>query len=221
MVNHELRTPLTSIKGSLGILNHSLSKQLYPDDVVHMADIALRNTDRLLDIVNDILDVAKLEAGKLTLKTRPIKIATLLTRSVELNTPYCTKCDCQVNLSLAKDIASLEIKGDEHRLLQVLGNFISNAAKFTHKGDTIEVVAVLKGDSVRLSVTDHGPGISKENQKKIFKRFSQLGDTGNNKLPGTGLGLNICKHIVELHGGTIGYDVKKGKTTFFFDLPKR
>ena len=221
MVNHELRTPLTSIKGSLSILNHSLSKQPFSNDLVHMADIALRNTDRLLNIVNDILDVAKLEAGKLALNIKPVKLATLITRSVELNAPFCTGCGCRLNLSLPEDIASLEIKGDEHRLLQVLGNFISNAAKFTHKGDTIEVTAALEGHRIRLGVTDHGPGISEEHQKEIFKRFSQLGNTGNSKLPGTGLGLNICKHIIELHGGTIGFDVQKGSTTFFFDLPKK
>lgn len=219
MVNHELRTPLTSIKGSLGLLNHSLGSQSVSGEVTRLADIASRNTDRLLTIINDILDLAKLEARELELNTAPIGLAILITRAVELNTPYCTGCGCQLTFSLPKAIESRVIQGDEHRLLQVLGNLISNSAKFTHKGDTIEVTAVLKGRHIRLSVTDHGPGISAADQQKIFKRFSQLGNTGNSKLPGTGLGLNISKHIIELHGGKIGFDVKKDRTTFYFDLP--
>lgn len=220
MVSHELRTPLTSIKGSLGLLNNNLSQQQTSPQTSQLASIALRNTDNLLSIVNDILDVAKLEAGKMQLEYREFSIMHLLRQAVELNEAYAANNACSLTVIAAPALSDIRILADEQRLLQVLANLISNATKFTHTDDTIELKAEVHDSHVVITVTDHGQGISIADQKLIFRRFEQLGIHGNSRLPGTGLGLNICKHIVELHQGQIGFDVvANDHTSFYFSLP--
>ena len=220
MVNHELRTPLTSIKGSLGILNDQLVKTSADEKLQQLSSIALRNTDQLLNIVNDILDVAKLEAGKMQLRLQPLDLAVLLEKAVELNQAFVDKCDCRLSLSMDESIRDVQLLGDEQRLIQVLNNLISNAAKFTYAGDVIEVAARVSDDKAHVTVTDHGCGIAEADQKLLFLRFEQLSNQGNAKFPGTGLGLNICKHIIDLHGGEIGFEDEPGvSTTFWFELP--
>lgn len=220
MVSHELRTPLTSIKGSLGLLGNNLSRETVSSQTSQLANIALRNTDSLLSIVNDILDVAKLEAGKMPLDYREVNILHLLQQTLELNEAYATKNDCGLKIIASPEMADVRVRADEQRLLQVLANLISNATKFTHSGDVIELKAEQEHGQVLISVIDHGPGISKADQKLIFRRFEQLGANGNSRLPGTGLGLNICKHIIELHDGKIGFEVVENeRTVFFFRLP--
>lgn len=220
MVNHELRTPLTAIKGSLGLLKHNLQSETASAQTRELSALAARNTDRLLNIVNDILDVAKLEAGKLKLNLAPLDIVELTQRAVELNEPFCTRCVVEIHWQVEDGHEQIWVKGDEQRLLQVLTNLISNAAKFTHEGDTVEIAITKNSDQVMVSVTDHGPGISEEDQAMLFSRFEQLHNKGDGKQPGTGLGLNISKHIVELHHGAIGFEVVPAKsTTFYFSLP--
>lgn len=218
MVNHELRTPLTSINGALSLVLNQVTGELSPQ-ATQLIEVAYRNGKRLLNIVNDILDIAKLEAGKMEMHTGSVELVPFLQKAIELNRPYCKGCSCKIELRVI-DGDHVSIMGDENRLLQVMSNLISNAAKFTHENDTIEVSLSQKGNQVQIGITDHGPGIPKKNQKDLFTKFKQLGKGSNTKMPGTGLGLNICKLIVEQHGGTITCESIPGDhTTFLFTLP--
>lgn len=218
MVNHELRTPLTSINGALSLMRNRVTGEL-PDQAMQLVDVAYRNGERLLNIVNDILDVSKLEAGKMDMQMAAIELEPFLRKAIELNRPYCESYGCQLELRPANDGTPPRVTGDEQRLLQVMSNLISNAAKFSHAGDTVEVFFRREGDRVQIGVTDHGPGIPQHNQQDLFTKFKQLGRESNAKAPGTGLGLNICKLIVEQHGGGIACDSVPGDhTTFRFTL---
>jgi len=217
MVSHELRTPLTSLKGSLGILNYqadSLSDAMKP-----MMDIAVRNADQLLVIVNDILDLAKMEAGKLEMHFSKVNIVELAQQALQLNASYIERCTCHASLEVSSDVKSIFANADQQRLLQVISNFISNSAKFSSDKGQIIISVDVDGDYVKLNVTDYGEGIPEEHQHKLFMKFQQLSGVENQKLPGTGLGLNISKHIIDAHHGEIGFDsVPNKKTTFFFKL---
>jgi signal transduction histidine kinase len=218
-VSHELRTPLTSINASLSLLANNKAGKL--ESGQHkMVEIAVRNSDRLLGIVNDILDLAQLEAGKLGIDRHSYNLISLLEDAVELNRPYCLQCDCRIVLEYDPVDATRWINCDENRLLQVLTNLITNAAKFSRDADRIEVRLIVDGDSARIEVTDHGHGIPVDQQKYVFERFKQIGLPVNRKMPGTGLGLRISKQLIELQGGTIGFDSVPGeRTTFYIVLP--
>ena len=219
MVNHELRTPLTSINGSLSLIRNQVTGEI-PPQAMQLIDVAYRNGERLLNIVNDILDVSKLEAGKMEMQMASFDVQKFLQKAIELNRPYCDAYGCKLALRPFDISSPSQVKGDENRLLQVMNNLISNAAKFTHASDTVEISLLQMGDYVQVGVTDHGPGIPQANLKDLFTKFKQLGKDSNAKAPGTGLGLNICKLIVEQHGGNIGCESEPGKhTTFQFTLP--
>lgn len=219
MVNHELRTPLTSINGALSLLRHEVTSTL-PPQAMQLVDVALRNSGRLLNIVNDILDVSKLESGKMEMQMTLFSLTDFLKKSVEMNRIYCETFGCQLKLHIADDIGAMQVKADEGRLMQVMNNLISNAAKFSHASDIIEIAARSREGRLLISVTDHGKGIPADKQHDLFKKFKQLSLTSNDKAPGTGLGLNISKLIVEQHGGTIHcVSVPHEYTTFEFSLP--
>jgi len=218
MVSHELRTPLTSITGSLSLLMHK--KNEMPETMETMVDIAHRNSFRLLGIVNDILDLAKLEAGKLKLDNKNLDLAALLQQAIELYENYCKQCECHILFENRGDSEPISVQADEQRLLQVLGNLISNAAKFTTRGDTIKITLEKQQHMACIKVTDHGPGLTQQQQKDLFEKFKQLHSNSNEKLPGTGLGLNICKNIIELHHGSISCESVPGQyTSFSITLP--
>ena len=219
MVNHELRTPLTSIHGAASLLHHHARQQLDAASQP-MLDVLQRNTHRLLNLVNDILDISRLESGRLTLQQKPLDMESLVNSAIEMNEMYCKQCGCEVLLKNSAPAGALRVMGDEQRLQQVLSNLISNAAKFTKPNDVAEIALDLVDGYAQVSVTDHGPGIPPGQQDRLFQKFSQLGNAGNGKLPGTGLGLAISKQIIELHQGKLGFDsVPNQHTTFYFSLP--
>ena len=219
MVSHELRTPLTSINGSLSLLLNDIVGRLSSKQH-EMVDIAARNTSRLLCIVNDILDLAKLEAGKLEIDKKPGNILYLIEKSIELNIPYCTQCGCSIAFDHTQQAEAIMVSCDENRVLQVLSNLISNAAKFSFKSSNIKLSLVINNNSARIEVTNNGPGIPQDQQEFVFQKFKQIGTSVNQKLPGTGLGLKISKQIIELHHGTIGFEsCPDALTTFYFTLP--
>ncbi len=216
MVSHELRTPLTSIKGALSIINHMESS--VDEQARSMLEIATRNSDQLLSIVNDILDLAKMEAGKLEMDFQEVNLVELLEQSLQMNRAYIEQCGCEASLELA-DNTDIKACIDPQRIAQVISNLLSNAAKFSAKGGHIELTLRLEDNLIRISVIDHGSGIPEEQQALLFKKFRQIGKSSNQKLPGTGLGLNICKHIIEAHDGEIGFaSVPNEKTEFYFTL---
>lgn len=219
MVSHELRTPLTAIYGSLSLLHNNKIGKL-DESEKQIVDISYRNTERLLDLVNDILDMAKLESGKLEIEKEELNILTLLEKAVELNADYCKGCNVDLILKHQGNNSPIMVNGNERRLLQVMSNFISNAAKFTHDNDTIEIGLELDNEYAVVEVTDHGVGIPPEQQNLLFSKFKQLDTKINHKLPGTGLGLNISKKIIELQDGIIGFtSIPDEKTIFYFKMP--
>lgn len=219
MVSHELRTPLTSMQGSLSLLINKFSDEM-KDQQRSLLDVSFRNTMRLLKIVNDILDLTKLESKNLTIEKYPVNLVDIMKKAVELNQEYCSLCDVGIQFVNGDQNTQVLVEGDENRLLQVISNLISNAAKFTHVEDIIEIdVRVVNGFAV-VEVVDHGQGITEAQIPRLFEKFKQLEGDVNGKLPGTGIGLNICKQMVELHNGILEVESEPDKRTrFFFSLP--
>lgn len=217
VVSHELRTPLTSISGSLGLLKGGVAGDL-PDQAKSMIDIAHNNCDRLVRLINDILDIEKIEAGKIRFEFRPLDIAQLVRDAVAANAGFAEGLG--VEIALPADLPDARIEGDYDRLIQVLTNLISNAAKFAPPESAVTVSAVVEDGNVRISMIDRGPGISEEFQDRIFGKFAQADASDSRQKGGTGLGLNISKAIVERHDGEIGFVTEIGAgTEFYFDLP--
>lgn len=219
MVSHELRTPLTALSGSLSLLRHGRVGQLDPASR-QLVELAQRNAERLLILVNDILDVTKMEAGRLEMQSQPLDLVALVQKAVELNQAYLDRCGCRVLLELAAGTEPVTIRGDESRLLQVLTNLLSNAAKFSAGHETIAMRLSRADRFARIEVTNHGPGIPEADQVLVFRKYQQIDSGGHQKLPGTGLGLHISKQIVELHHGELTFESHPDDyTTFRVDLP--
>jgi len=218
IVSHELRTPMTSLHGSLRILEHE-SMNL-KESVKPMVDIALRNSDQVLKIVNDILDLSTMQVGKLKMNSSRVDLIEVVKNSLELNQAYINKLGCEAELRISEGTPSIFVDGDEQRLLQVSANLISNAAKFSNKKEKFIVALEVEDGVVEFSVTDFGVGIALADQEKLFKKFQQFGFDKNQQQPGTGLGLNITKHILEAHHSQIEFESLPGeRTKFFFKLP--
>ncbi len=213
-VSHELRTPLTSIMGALGLMRSRVVGQL-SEKAQHLVTIAYDNCDRLVCLINDLLDVEKMEAGKIAFDFKAQNLENLLMQAKEQNELFADQHGATIVVEpLAHDI-TLEV--DEGRFAQVMANLLSNAAKYSPAGGKITIAAKPLDGAVRISVSDEGPGIPEEFRPRIFGRFAQA---DGRKKGGTGLGLNIAKAIVEAHKGTIGFDTTDGQgTTFYFDLP--
>lgn len=212
-VSHELRTPLTSIRGALGLLEGNVFGRL-PSDVMEVVEIARLSTDRLIRLVNDILDIEKLDSGKMELRRVVISVEKILQTTLDGLHHYARERGVEIESEVQ---GSLMIFADRDRIDQVLTNLISNALKFSPQGALVRVCAVLNEQRrVRITVQDQGPGIAKENQTRLFGRFQQLDATDNRQYGGTGLGLAICKAIVEQHGGRIGVESEIGNGSVFF-----
>ncbi len=217
IVSHELRTPLTSIRGSLGLLVSGVMGE-FPEKAKKLLDIANNNCERLLLLINDILDIEKIEAGKMDFQVKIHDLNQLVAESIAANKMYADKFG--LSLEFIQPKSSTQVHVDSGRLMQVLANLISNACKFSPKDDTITVGIKRINSAVRVSVSDNGPGISKEFQSRIFQKFSQEDSSDTRGKGGTGLGLNISKTIIEKLGGTLDFVSKPNKgTTFYFDLP--
>ncbi|HEY9756754.1 MAG TPA: ATP-binding protein [Oculatellaceae cyanobacterium] len=217
-VSHELRTPLTSIRGSLGLLEGGIAGAITPKARA-LVEIGRVESDRLIRLINDILDIKKIETGNFTLKKVSIDIDELVSESLEGIMGMAT----QANVALESSVtAKLKIQADRDRVLQVLNNLLSNAIKFSQPKTTAKVcvVDVPETGMVRFSVTDQGPGIKDEDRHKLFGMFQQIDQSDSRAKGGSGLGLSISKAIVEKHGGTIGLETEVGRgSTFWFELP--
>ena len=217
-VSHELRTPLTAIHGSLSIINSEFFKSIENKTVISMLDIAERNSERLLLLINDLLDMEKIESGKFEFKLSTYNLKNLIEESLKENKSYGDKYN--IPIKLVSDVPNTDINVDKGRFLQILANLISNAAKFTKADTSIEISIAIDVAFVTISVTDFGPGISDDFKNKIFKKFSQEDSSDTRKPGGTGLGLSITKKIVEQFGGEINYESSLGKgSRFYFSIP--
>jgi signal transduction histidine kinase len=216
-VSHELRTPLTSISGSLGLLMGNAAGNL-PAPMARMLAIAHSNSQRLVRLVNDILDIEKMEAGRVVFNFSRVDIQPLVAQAVEANRGFAEGYGVRVRLE--GEHAAVAVRADPDRFLQVVTNLLSNAIKFSSPDNEV-VVAIEKGtDMVRLTVRDHGPGISVDFKPFIFEKFAQADAGDSRQKGGTGLGLSIVKQIVERLSGEVGFaDAPGGGTIFHVQLP--
>jgi len=216
-VSHELRTPLTSIKGALGLITSGVLGAL-PPKINDLANIANNNCSRLTNLINDILDLEKIKAGKYEFKYEELEINSIIEQSVVLNQSYADQFG--MKLSVDMHFEEAYIKADKNRLLQVLSNLISNAVKFSKLGGEVKIISEIQGEQIKVSVVDNGIGIPDDSKYKIFQSFSQVDSSDTRSKGGTGLGLSISKLIVEKMGGEIDFEsVAQEGSIFFFTLP--
>ncbi|MBI3563485.1 MAG: PAS domain S-box protein [Gammaproteobacteria bacterium] len=217
-VSHELRTPLTSIRGSLGLLVGGAGG-LLPTQAKTLVNIANKNTERLLLLINDILDMEKIESGKMVFHYKLLNLRQFIDTAVQANQAYGEQF--AVRFTVTQCPEDVSIYADEDRLLQVMNNLLSNAAKFSPRGGNVDISAVKRAHKVRIAVTDSGKGIPQVFHKDMFKKFAQADASDTRQLGGTGLGLSISKAIIDQHGGLIDFISRENfGTTFFFDLPE-
>lgn len=215
-VSHELRTPLTSIRGSLLLISGGVTGEISPK-ARELLDIANVNIERLTRLINDILDIDKIESGELTLSVRSYDGESLLQQSISENRGSAHQKD--VDLAL-EPVPHVLIDVDKDRFLQIMTNLISNAIEFSQAEQKVTVRTSIVRDRLRIQVEDQGPGIPEEFRSRIFGKFAQADSSDTRLKGGTGLGLSICKALVEKFGGQIGYTSAVGVgTTFYFDLP--
>ncbi|MET0138094.1 MAG: ATP-binding protein, partial [Sphingobium sp.] len=218
-VSHELRTPLTSIVGSLGLLRVGAFEAL-SDQSRRLVTIAENNANRLIRIVNDLLDAEKLQSGLMEFAFVPTDMRDVIAGSVDAMTGLAGTHG--VTLQFAAPDAPVIVHGDAERLMQVVGNLLSNAIKFSPSGETVTVSVAGDKGRARIAIADRGPGIPPDLRDRMFTRFAQATGTASaaNTTPGTGLGLSISRDIVRFHEGTIRFDDNPdGGTIFSFDIP--
>ncbi|MFM2315309.1 MAG: hypothetical protein RLZZ04_4587 [Cyanobacteriota bacterium] len=216
IASHEMRTPLTAIHGVLGLLAAGRLGKL-SESGAKMAEMALRNGDRLVRLVNDILDLERIESGRDEINRQPCNSAELIQLAIDTITPMAA----EQQITLKTKSQSIELLADRDRLVQTLSNLISNGIKFSPANSTILISAQLVQQNVLFAVQDWGRGIPKDKLETIFERFQQVDASDSRQKGGTGLGLAICRHIVEQHQGQIWVDSIYGEgSTFFFTLPQ-
>ena len=216
MTSHELRTPLTSIQGMVKIVSSGMAGEVN-DTQKESLDIALRNIERLSRLINDLLDVSKIEAGNMELRVESVNLADLVRQVGDTFRPLVHERGLELRMSVQPENLTLPI--DRDRIIQVFTNFMHNAVKFTRKG-FIDLIVQDEGPQVRCTVADTGPGIAPGYLPRLFGKFQQAGSQAATGEKGSGLGLSLCKGLVELHGGKVWVESELGKgTRFIFTLP--
>jgi PAS domain S-box-containing protein len=217
IVSHDLKSPLTALQGSLHLLGHGTLGSLN-DRGKELVDGMQQETKRLLRLVSDLLDIARMEAGHIELDRQLIDVAVVIDQAIKaVMLPAKEK-----SIELRVDCQPMEISADPDRLIQILINLLSNAIKFAPPKSEVTVASALNQDTLEIKVCDQGPGVPAESQSRIFERFHQVADQSQSNKDGTGLGLAICKLLVEAHGGTIGVESAEGTgATFWVKLPRK
>ncbi len=215
VVGHELRTPLTSIRGSLGLLAGGVLGEL-PNEAADMLALAITNTDRLVRLINDILDIERMDAGRIEIERAPVKASELVDQSIQVVEVTAT----QAKVRIEADVENLAVSADADRIVQVLVNLLGNAIKFSDRGSTVRVTVVSERGCARFSVRDTGRGIPADRIETIFERFRQVDSSDSREKGGTGLGLAIARAGVEQHGGRMWAESEEGSgSTLHFTLP--
>jgi signal transduction histidine kinase len=218
-VSHELRTPLTSIYGALSLLQSGKLVTL-PTKAEKLVEIASSNCKQLSRLINDLLDIEKLAAGKMLFEMKRLNVVPLLQRAINDHQPYADLHKITLALHVDKQIDELFVYVDEHRLLQILTNFLSNAVKFSPESGSVILSATVTSDEIEIAVQDQGAGIPEDFKSKIFAKFSQADASSSKVKGGTGLGLALCKELVEAMNGSIDYRSEPGcGARFFVRLP--
>lgn len=217
-VSHELRTPLTSITASLGLLVASTVDTL-PKPAQKLMTIAFRNSQRLTRLINDILDIQKMEAGEVVFAIAPVNVGPVVEQAIEANRAIAESQGVQVRFD--KRLEADMVPADPDRLVQVVTNLLSNAIKFSSAGQEVLVAIEDAAGHVRISVMDHGAGIPEAFKPRIFQKFAQADGSDSRLRGGTGLGLSIAREIIVRHGGKVDFtDAPGGGTVFRVDLPR-
>ena len=217
-VSHELRTPLTSIAGSLGLLAGGAAGQM-PAPMLRLLKIAHKNSERLVRLINDILDIEKMESGNIVFDLKRVELRALVEQSIEANRGFSENYGVRLLLGPASPVAL--VRADPDRLMQVITNLLSNAIKFSPRDGEVLVAIAPRDNQFRITVRDHGAGIPMEFRPHIFEKFAQADASDARQKGGTGLGLNIVKQIVTLLGGAVSFECPAyGGTSFHVDLPR-
>jgi signal transduction histidine kinase len=217
-MSHELRTPLNAVIGFSEVLSERMFGDLNEKQEEYLKDIHASG-QHLLSLINDILDLSKIEAGRMELELSDFNLPAALDSALALVRERAGRHGIALHMTLDERLG--QIQGDERKIRQVVLNLLSNAIKFTPEGGRIDVAAVPRDGSVEVSVTDTGVGIAPEDQEAIFEEFRQVG-TADKKVEGTGLGLALSRKFVELHGGRIWVQSQEGVgSTFTFTIPVR
>ena len=217
-MSHELRTPLNAVIGFSQVLRDEMVGPVNEKQAEYLDDIT-SSGNHLLSLINDVLDLSKVEAGQVELEVRPFSLREALNRGVVMVREHASEDGVRIALDADRDVDVVD--GDERRIKQVIFNLLSNAVKFTPSGGEVDVSATRVNGEVRVSVADTGPGVAPEDRERIFEEFQQS-DTGDGYREGTGLGLALSKRFVELHGGRIWLESEVGHgSTFTFSLPAR
>ncbi len=216
-VSHELRTPLTSITASLALLSAGGVGRL-PDPAARLIGIAHSNSQRLVRLVNDILDIEKIQSGKMSFHLAEVNARAVVEQVIETSRAYAD--DLGVTVRLDPEAVPGRVRADADRLAQVVGNLLSNAIKFSPRGEEVIVGVSDRADAIRITVRDHGPGIPDAFKSRVFEKFAQADSTDTRQKGGTGLGLSIVDEIVKRLGGEVGFESEVGVGTLFFvELP--
>ncbi len=216
-VSHELRTPLTSIKGYVDLILDGDAGEINEIQQEFLG-IVKENSDRLVELINDMLDISRIESGRIHFKVQPIAVDDVVQGAVDTFKAVLSQTGRSVKVRVPDDLPP--VAADPDRVGQVLINYLSNALKYSPNGGQVAVTAKREGDFVRIGVRDHGLGISREDQKRLFTKFYRVDSALTRDIGGTGLGLSICKSIIELLGGEIGVRSRAGEgSTFWFTLP--
>jgi signal transduction histidine kinase len=217
-LSHEVRTPLTSIRGALGLIAGGAAGPL-PEPVRRLVELASANTERMVTLVTQMLDVQRLESRDLAVSMEPLDLTAVVSRSIDLQRPLAERFGVRLQVPVPAPVPP--VRGNADRLTQVMANLLSNAIRFTPAECTVTVAVNHVNDGVRISVTDSGPGIPEAFRTRVFEPFARGEQPGGERdVPGSGLGLSICKRIVEEHHGHIGFvSGPRAGTTFYVDLP--
>ena len=216
-MSHELRTPLNSIIGFADLLYEQVYGELNERQLKSVGNIS-KSGKHLLSLINSILDLSKVEAGKMELNYKQFELASKINTIKSLVSPIADKKNIQIEIDIDSDLAT--ICADEARFAQVMYNLVDNAIKFSYENGHIKIGARRKGEMVEITVCDTGIGVKPEDQSKLFKPFSQVDSFLSKKYEGTGLGLSLVKQIVKLHGGYVWFRSNPGEgSTFAFAIP--
>lgn len=217
MVSHELRTPLTSIRAALGLIEGGQTEPI-GEGTMELISIARDECDRLVRLINDLLDIKKIEANKIQLKMEELQPDDIVNSVMSTIRGFAQESKIRI---VPKEIRAEKFIGDRDRIIQVLTNLVSNAVKFSPPQSEVVISTELVGNSqIKFSVEDHGPGIPEVSRANLFTAFHQVDSSDSRAKGGTGLGLAICKGIVERHGGSIGFEsANEGGSVFWFELP--